>query len=181
MPVRILHDFTKRMEKIGIEYMLSGSMAMMFYAVYRFTADVDIILEIKPDDVSKVIEILEPDYYVPHESAKRAVYDKKMFNVIHIETAFKIDCIIKKTIEFQINAFERRKKTDFYGRRIWIISKEDLIISKLWWAKDSRSEKQLNDVKNLIRNEFDALYIEKWTQKLNVFDLFEQCRKEIEV
>jgi Nucleotidyl transferase AbiEii toxin, Type IV TA system len=180
LPIKILHDFTARMENLGVNYMLTGSMAMMYYAVYRFTADVDVVLEINPADVTKVIEILEPDYYVPHDSARRAASDKKMFNVIHIETAFKIDCIIKKTTDFQKNVFERRLRADFYGREIRIISKEDLIISKLWWAKDSRSEKQLTDVKNLMRNDFDAAYIENWTQKLDVFDLFEKCRKEIE-
>ncbi len=96
------------------------------------------------------------------------------------ETAFKIDCVIKKSTNFQKNAFERRERTNFYGRKIWIISKEDLIISKLWWAKDSLSEKQLTDVRNLLKTGVDVSYIEKWTNDLGIYDLFENCRKEIE-
>jgi len=180
LPIKILHDFTGRMEKLDIKYLLTGSMAMMNYSVYRFTADIDLILELKTEDVPKIIEALEPDYYVPHQSARRAVSTEKMFNVIHGETAFKVDCVVRKSTAFQIEVFQRREQTDFYGRRIWIITKEDLILSKLWWAKDSLSEKQLTDVKNLIRTGFDKDYIKQWTKQLGVDEMFEQCQKEVE-
>lgn len=180
MPIRILHDFAGRIEKLDIAYMLTGSMAMMKYAIYRFTADVDVILELEIQDANRIIKAFEPDYYVPHNAVSRAISAKRMFNVIHQETAFKIDCIIKKSTAFQKNAFERRERTDFYGREIWIISKEDLIVSKLWWAKDSLSDKQLTDVRNLMKTGFDVGYLEKWTIDLDVYDLFDQCRKEIQ-
>jgi len=180
LPIKILHDFTGRMENSGIKYLLTGSMAMMNYSVYRFTADIDLILELKVEDVPKIIETLEPDYYVPHQSTRRAVSTEKMFNVIHEETAFKVDCVVRKSTAFQIEVFQRRKQTDFYGRKIWIITKEDLIISKLWWAKDSLSEKQLTDVKNLIRTGFNGDYIKEWTKQLGVDEMFEQCLREIE-
>lgn len=178
LPIKILHDFAERVEKLDFNYMLTGSMAMMAYAVYRFTADVDVVLELEMEDAKKIIEAFEPDYYVPHNAVSRAISGRRMFNVIHQETAFKIDCVIKKTTDFQETAFERRAKTDFYGRDIWIISKEDLIVSKLLWAKKSRSDKQMTDVKNLIRLGFEAEYIEEWTRKLEIYDLFDECKKE---
>lgn len=181
LPIRILHDFVERIEKLDIPYMLTGSMAMMRYSVYRFTADVDIILELKTQDSRKIIEALEPDYYVPHNAVSRAIFNERMFNVIHRETAFKIDCVIKKSSDFQQSSFERREQTDFFGRRIWIISKDDLIISKLWWAKDSHSEKQLTDVKNLMRNGFNVGYVKNWSESLGVLNLFEQCREAIKL
>jgi hypothetical protein len=103
-----------------------------------------------------------------------------MFNVIHIETAFKIDCVPKRSTNFQQQAFERRQKTDYYGNEIWIISKEDLILSKLWWAKDSLSEIQLHDVKNIMFSGFDIEYSLKWTDELGIRDLFQKCLKETE-
>lgn len=178
LPIRILHDFAGRIEKLDLAYMLTGSMAMMAYAVYRFTADVDVVLELETQDASRIIETFEPDYYVPRSAVSRAIVSKRMFNVIHQETAFKIDCVIKKTTDFQKTAFENRRKTDFYGRDIWIITKEDLIISKLLWAKESRSEKQMTDVRNLIESGIEAGYIEEWARKLEIFDLFEECRTE---
>jgi len=179
LPIRILHDFADKIEKLDIAYMLTGSMAMMQYSVYRFTADVDVVLELKSEDAKRIIGAFEPDYYVPHNAVSRAIFSKKMFNVIHQESAFKIDCVMKKSNAFQNKVFERRERVDYYGREIWIIGKEDLIISKLLWAKDSLSEKQLTDVKNLLKTGFDAAYIEKWTSETGISELFEQCRKEI--
>jgi hypothetical protein len=179
LPVKILHDFAERIENLGIKYLLTGSMAMMNYSVYRFTADIDLILELKTEDVPKLIKALEPNYYVPHQTARRAVSTEKMFNVIHEETAFKIDCAVRKSTAFQMKVFQRGEQTNFYGRKIWIITKEDLILSKLWWAKDSLSEKQLTDVKNLIRTGFDGGYIKQWTRQLGVDEMFEQCLREI--
>jgi len=179
LPIRILHDFAERIEKLDIAYMLTGSMAMMRYSVYRFTADVDVILELKTEDAKRIIRTFEPDYYVPHNAVGQAISRRRMFNVIHQETAFKIDCVVRKSSAFQQNAFERREKTDYYGRNIWIISKEDLIISKLWWSANSGSEKQLTDVKNLMKTGFDAEYIKKWTSELNLNSSFEKCLREI--
>jgi len=180
LPIRVLHDFAERMENLGIGYMLTGSMAMMNYSVYRFTPAADVVLELETQDAARIIEAFESDYYVPHFAVRRAIAERRMFNVIHQETAFKIDCAIKKSTAFQNHAFKRRERTDFYGRKIWIINKEDLIIAKLWWSKDSLSEKQLTDVRNLLKTGFDVGYIEKWTNDLDVYDLFEQCRKEIQ-
>lgn len=179
LPTKILHDFAERIERLDIAYMLTGSMAMMNYSVYRFTADVDVVLELKSEDANRIINTFEPDYYVPHNAVSSAIFSERMFNLIHQETAFKIDCVIKKSSPFQRNVFERRERTDFYSREIWIINKEDLIISKLLRAKDSFSEKQLTDVKNLLRSGFDDNYIEELTKDLGVRELFERCREEI--
>ena len=102
-----------------------------------------------------------------------------MFNVIHQETAFKIDCVLRKSTPFQITAFERRQVVDFHGKKVAVITLEDLIISKLVWAADSKSDKQLTDIKNLMRNQFDRNYIESWTSKLEVRETYESCRIEI--
>lgn len=180
MPTRILHDFVRRIETLDIAYMLTGSMAMMRYTVFRQTADVDIIIELSEKDKTQFIGVLKPDYYVPHQAVSRAIEANRMFNVIHQETAFKVDCVLKKTTDFQNSAFERREKTDYYGAEIWVIGKEDLILSKLWWAKDSRSEMQVRDIKNLMRAGFDDVYTEKWIDELGIADLYALCRKEIE-
>ncbi len=100
--------------------------------------------------------------------------------MIHIETAFKIDCVPKKSNDFQQSVFDRREKTDYYGKEIWIIGKEDLILSKLWWAKDTHSEMQLRDIKSLMLSGFDKIYIEKWLDELGVEKSFYECLNEVE-
>ncbi len=181
LPIRILHDFTGRLETLQIPYMLTGSMSMFQYSAYRMTADIDIVLELQSRHGQILIANLEPDYVIPHNSMMRAIASKRMFNVIHQETAFKIDCVLLKSTPFQKSAFNRRRKVDFHGREIDIIAAEDLILSKLLWAADSKSEKQLTDVKNLMRNQVDESYIESWTSKLDVKEAYDRCRSEIEL
>jgi hypothetical protein len=177
VPIKVLHDFVERIERLRIPYMLSGSTAMIYYSVYRFTADIDIVMEIQERDASKIIGVLEPDYYVPHEAIRRAISSKRMFNVIHMQTAYKVDCIIKKTSEFQISAFERRSRGNLQGKDIWIITLEDLIISKLLWAKDSRSDVQFKDIRNLLNAERDEEYFDNWIDRLDLRDTLRLSRE----
>lgn len=172
----VLGDFTKRLEKIGIEYMLTGSMALVHYAMPRTTVDIDLVVNILPENLDDFIAEFAADYYIPLNSAKDAVRRKKMFNVLNQETVFKIDCVILKDDEFAKNAFSRRKRVDYSGDfDVWIISKEDLILSKLNWARNTKSERQMMDVASIIRNGFDKDYVEKWAKKLGLKELLQEC------
>lgn len=172
----VLGDFTKRLEKINIEYMLTGSMALVHYAMPRTTVAIDLVIKILPENLDQFIAEFAADYYIPLNSAKDAVRRKKMFNVLNQETVFKIDCVILKDDKFAINAFSRRKKVDYSGDfDVWIISKEDLILSKLHWAKNTKSERQMRDVASIIRNGFDENYVEKWAEQLGVKELLQEC------
>lgn len=179
LPVKIVHDFADRIEPLKIEYMLTGSLAMMLYSNYRMTADINIVIQLKYEDADRIINAFEPDYYVPHDRVHDAIAREFMFNVIHQETAFKIDLVIKKSNEFQQTAFDRRQKKDVYEREISVITLEDLILSKLLWAKKSLSEKQLTDVENLMQENFDADYTKNWARKLRIEDLYNKCRDAI--
>ena len=155
-------------------------MAMMRYASFRQMADIDIILEFDSDDKDKFVKALEPDYYVPQTAVIRGFEMKRMFNVIHIETAFKVDCVPKKSSKFQQSAFDRREKTDYYGSEIWIISKEDLILSKLWRSKDTNWEMQFADIRSIMFSGFDKSYAEKWLDELGVRENYFKCLNEVE-
>ncbi len=178
-PNEILRDVAERLERGAIDYMLSGSMAMMFYATPRYTADIDVVLELNAQKAAKIPMLFEPDYYVPRNRINDAIARQSMFNLIHHASSFKIDCIIKKNIEFQENAFANRQKVNYFDFDVWIIRKEDLIISKLLWAKDTHSDFQMRDIVNLLKFGFEQSYIEVWTNKQDVNDLFEECLKKL--
>ncbi len=128
----VLKDCTERLEKLGIPYMLTGSMALIHYAMPRNTTDIDIIIELTSNDVENFIKEFEHDYYVPHSRIKDAIYRNRMFNLLNQQTIIKIDCVIRKDDEFNLFAFSKRKKvkyTDYF--EVWVISKDDLILSKL--------------------------------------------------
>jgi GT2 family glycosyltransferase len=78
----VLKDCSERLDKLGIPYMLTGSMALIHYAMPRNTTDIDIIIELTSNDVENFIKEFEPDYYVPHSRIKDAIYRNRMFNLI---------------------------------------------------------------------------------------------------
>jgi hypothetical protein len=180
LPIRVLHDFVDRIEPLAIDYMLSGSTAMMHYSVYRFTADLDIVVDMSDTDQRRFTTAFEPHYYVPRDAMSRAIATTRMFNIIHIKTAYKVDCVIKKKTAFQKLAFQRKENAPFFGKNVSIIQKDDLILSKLDWAKESRSEMQFRDVKNLLQSGFDAAYVSEWADKLGVAELLDSCLEENE-
>jgi hypothetical protein len=177
----VLKDVTERFEKLEIPYMLSGSMAMVSYAMMRMTNDIDIVIEAKSEDAEKIIKEFEPDYYVPQNRVQDAINRRNMFNLLHQTKIVKIDCVLRKDDEFQKLAFLNRKKIRFTDFDIWTIRRDDLILSKLNWAKKSRSEVQMRDVANIIRNGYDKEYVELWAEKLGVKDLLEECLKLLEI
>jgi hypothetical protein len=155
--------------------MLTGSMAMNYYAQPRMTRDIDVVIAIAPEEVGRVAALFRPDYYVSEENIRESVAHESIFNLIHQESVIKVDCIIRKKNEYRRVEFERRQKISILDFTTFIVSKEDLIISKLSWAKDSHSEVQLGDVKNLLATGYDAAYLQRWTRELWLDTLLKEC------
>jgi hypothetical protein len=100
-----------------------------------------------------------------------------MFNLMHLDSAIKVDLIVRKNSEYRHAEFERRKSVEFAGISTWITSREDLILSKLVWARDSGSEMQLRDVRTLIDESVDGLYLKDWAAKLGVAAKLDELSK----
>jgi len=175
--IDIVRDISQRFERVGIAYMLTGSMAMNYYAQPRMTRDIDVVIAIAPEDVHRVAALFHPDYYVSEESIRESIVRESIFNLIHQDSVIKVDCIIRKRSEYRLVEFERRQRISILDFTTFIVSKEDLIISKLFWAKDSHSEIQLGDVKNLLATGYDAAYLQRWTHELGLDNLLKQCLK----
>jgi hypothetical protein len=101
-----------------------------------------------------------------------------MFNIISNKYIIKADFIIRKDSEYRRLEFSRRKCIDIEGQNLYIVSAEDLILSKLVWGKDSDSEFQLKDISNLIESveNLDWEYIENWAERLEVKNYLERVR-----
>jgi hypothetical protein len=91
-----------------------------------------------------------------------------MFNVISHAHGGKIDCIIQKDTEFARISFARRYKETVSGIEFWSTTREDLIVAKLNWAKDSHSEMQIRDIANLTASEYDSAYVDGWIARLGL-------------
>jgi len=170
----IVRDVSQRLDGAGIGYMLTGSMAMNYYAQPRMTRDIDVVVALRPMDAERVVKLFSPDYYVSTDAVNSSIAHQSMFNLIHNESIIKVDCIVRKQGEYRLNEFNRRRRIKIQDFETWIVSKEDLVLSKLFWAKDSHSEQQLNDVKNLVATGCDRAYIEHWTAELGLGNLWQE-------
>jgi len=178
MELAVLSDVVSRLELAGFDYMLTGSVAMNYYAEPRMTRDIDIVVALAGTDAGKVIEIFQDAYYLSPDAVIDAVRDRKIFNIVHYESVVKVDLIVRKESEYRQLEFNRRRPIEVGELVTWIVSKEDLILSKLLWAQDSRSELQLNDVRNLLATKPDLDYLREWSPQLGLDLMLEECLNE---
>ncbi len=174
----ILRDVCDRLERNAVAYMLTGSMAMNCYAQPRMTRAIDFVLELQPGDFAKLAQAFEPDYYVPREALEQAVLTRGMCNLLHYESVVKVDWVVRKDTPYRKLEFERRARVALPDCSVWILSKEDLILSKLAWAKASDSELQRRDVRNLLSTSPDTAYLRQWAPELGAAELLEELLDE---
>jgi hypothetical protein len=141
----VVRDISRRLDTAGIPFMLTGSMALNFYAQPRMTRDIDIVVALAPNDAGALLQQLANDYYISPEAVQTAVANRSMFNAVHNETVIKVDFIVRKSGLYRQTEFGRRRKLQIKEFSTWIVSKEDLIISKLDWARESESDFQFRD------------------------------------
>ena len=176
--VNIIKEVAKRLEDAGIAYMFTGSTALNFYAVPRMTRDVDIVIELYQEDTEKIYGLFENDFYIDMAMISDAIKRHGMFNIIHFESVFKVDFIIRKDSPYRLEEFKRRIKIVFEGMEIYIVAPEDLILSKLFWIKEVPSELQMRDVKSILQavKGLDFTYLDKWAEHLSVKEIYKQVR-----
>jgi len=164
----VLKVVSQRLETAGIEYMLTGSYALAYYTTPRMTRDLDLVVALTDRDADSISAIFSPDFYVDAEDVLTAVQSQRMFNLMHLESGIKLDFIVRKTSEYRQVEFARRQRLDLGGVPLWITTREDLILSKLVWAKDSGSELQRRDARSLVDASMDRAYTQQWADRLDV-------------
>jgi hypothetical protein len=172
--VAFFQKITDVLNESKIPYMLSGSVAMSIYIVPRATRDFDFIIHLEPKNIEQFIQHFKDGYYCDKDAIQDAVNRRSMFNIIDHASGFKADFVVLKDEAFRQEEFNRRKKVDFFDKAIYVVSPEDLLISKLIWIQDFQSPQQMEDIKNLAAiDQLDWPYIKKWISKLklNSFNL----------
>jgi hypothetical protein len=142
------------------------------------TRDIDMVVEIRAADVDTIVAAFAHDFYCDRDMVRHAVDHQGSFNVIHTPTVIKVDFIVRKSTAYRRVEFERRRAITVEGHLIQVVAPEDLVLSKLAWAKPSHSEVQLRDVRNLIAcvPELDWVYLERWAADLTVTNLLAEVR-----
>lgn len=175
--IETLRDFVSKADMLGIQYMVTGSFAMSAYGEIRTTRDIDIVVELEKGKAKHFARIFSDNYYVSEQSVDRAISNRSMFNVISQEFGGKLDIIVRKNTDFGQTSFERRFKAKVSGFEFWTTTKEDLILAKLDWAKDTKSEMQIRDIANLTSSEYDSGYVSEWIEKMHLETIWCEVEK----
>jgi len=170
----IVRDVSARFDTTGIGYMLTGSMAMTCYAEPPATRDIELIVSLRPDDVERLVALFSPDYYISAEAVESAIARQSLFNLIHQKSGIKVGCIIRKQTEYHLVEFNRRKRIIFGDFETWMVSKEDLVISRLLLAGSSESDLIFREVQNLVSAGCDRDYIGQWARELGLDKLWQE-------
>jgi hypothetical protein len=146
--------------------MLTGSLATSYHGAPRATQDIDVVIS---PDRAQLLRLLAS--FSGERTALEALNDESQFNVIDLETGWKIDFIIRRSRPFSRVEFERRKSVEVGGVSLVVATAEDVLIVKLEWGKIGQSERQLEDVAGVLRvsgDDLDYPYIERWVANLGL-------------
>lgn len=176
----VLKKVINILEKVRTPYMVTGAMAVNYYGKMRTTHDIDIIIEINSFKKERFVKEFQKEFYISDEAIIDAIQRRSSFNLIHNESCLKIDFWMVKNNEFSKLEFQRRKPRDIFNQQVFLITAEDLIITKLNWYKKSESEKHFEDVLGIYqiqKGNLDEKYIIKWTAKQGTLDLWQKIKE----
>ena len=176
-PVDALDFVARALESLGITYEVTGSVAGFYYGRERTTRDIDIVVDMATVEASSLAAALAPRYFLDERMVRDSALSGIMFNAIPNGAGPKIDFVPLSQDPYDRGQFARRAPADLGGARVVLIQGQDLVISKLRWAKASGSERQLADVRAILAAgvELDEDF-EVWVEVLELEGVLEASR-----
>jgi len=182
--IRVSLIVTRILEELGVPYLIGGSVASIIHGEPRLTNDIDLVADLREEQVSQLVAALETDFYVDDRAMRRAIRERKSFNILYLETMYKVDIFIPRRDEWsheQMRAREGRNLVDGDDSTVRFVSNpETTVLQKLWWFRRGNevSERQWRDVLGVLKVKADQLdhdYLRRWAAKLAISDLLEKA------
>ena len=185
-PFTVLSQVASILEQQKIHYVLVGSLASSLHGMYRSTADIDIVADVKPPQVIPLLTALQNNFYVDEEAVREAIDRRQSFNAIHFDSVFKVDIFIPKSDPFSKNQLERRELRQIapdVDQMVYVATVEDTILAKLRWYQSGGgvSNTQWTDVIGMIGTSaarLDLAYLKQWADTLDLSGLLKKAFEE---
>jgi hypothetical protein len=182
----VLKQLADALDDFKIDYAIGGSIASSVYGKVRFTQDADITVAAFGDKAEQLYKVLKESFYISKDAMYQAVSNRSSFNIIHLESAFKIDIFVQKDDDFHRQLFLRRQKVkldESIEHLFDIVSAEDIILLKLQWYQSAGciSERQWLDVLGVLAVQTEVLdmeYLRISSGKLGLTDIFNRAIQE---
>lgn len=176
--------FIEKLESAKMRYLVTGSIATIFYGQPRLTHDIDLVLHLKTDEVKKLIEVFSlTEFYCPPEEVIHIEMSRRPyghFNLIHHKTGFKADVYLEGNDPLHQWAFKNKRQISLSdSQSIWLAPPEYLIIRKLEFYREGGSEKHLKDIKGMlpqVRTQLALDYLNSQLKQRGLEDLWQQVQ-----
>jgi hypothetical protein len=180
-PLDVLSEVAHTLDALGIAYVVVGSFASSLHGLYRSTADIDIVADIKPEQIAPLVSALQESFYIDEQAVRRAVAQHSSFNAIHFASVFKVDIFIPPPDGFGRQQLARRQLEQLMpdaAPGVYVATAEDTLLSKLLWydAGGRVAQAQWADVLGIIGAQGTGLHVEylrEWAARFDVLDLLE--------
>jgi len=182
-PRHLLIEISKILERLKIPYIVTGGIAVLVWGRPRFTADIDIVVELKLENIdvlARTLSLLGKANYIDKNMIKETLKHGGEFNFIHGETGIKVDFWMLEKTPFELSRIKRRVAKNILGKKVYFTSPEDLILSKLRWYQQSQSSRHIEDVTSILKisgKKLNMIYLKRWAKKLGVLDILNKLIK----
>jgi hypothetical protein len=174
-----LEDVIARLDRLGLAYAVTGSIASNLWGTPRLTHDVDIVVVLPESEVPRVVAAFSDDYYYVSEPAARdAVRRGGMFNIVDTGRNVKADMWITKDDAFNQSTLARRRRVEILpGREAYVATAEDVLLHKLVWHQITPSDRQLGDAAGIAAvqaGDLDLSYMRGWAAQQGTTALLDE-------
>jgi hypothetical protein len=183
---QLLSRVVRVLDSLGIDYMITGSIASSIQGEPRSTHDIDIVVDVPTEATAPLTSAFPPPDFLLQEAAVRdALKNQTMFNLLSLGDGEKVDFWILTNEPFDRSRFSRRRTFAIGDEHMNVSAPEDTILMKLRWAKQcGGSEKQFKDALRVFEvqaRSLDSAYLDEWSNRLGVQDLWRQIQDEAEI
>jgi hypothetical protein len=181
----LLQHIAGVLDRMGLRYFVTGSVATIAFGEPRFTNDIDIVVDLPVDRIDEFCAAFPArDFYVSEESVRRAVRQRGQFNIIHSAAGLKVDIMIPATTPFNASRFARVRTVKYSpGHEAPFASPEDVILKKLEYYREGGSEKHLRDIAGVLKvsgHRIDHGYISDWADRLGLADEWQEVLRRVQ-
>ena len=182
-PIEVTLAVTSVLERLGVEYVVGGSLATSLHGIPRATLDVDIVADLRMAHLDPFVAALNASFYVDTEMVREAIRRRSTFNILHLATMFKVDVFVTGADELLSIELSRKRRVRVLEEPqadLFVASPEDMVLQKLMWYRDGGgvSDRQWGDVLGVIKtqgNRLDLAYLHLWAGRKAISELLDRA------